>query len=137
MGDSVKLTRRRFGQIALGTGVAVTGLHVLGPLGGATCSSRRSTSPSGPSGARSRASRPIRPAAKPVLERYLRGEVVAPEEQERGRLDTTVAQPGMVTRIVLRFDLPTGSALPATYIQHCHMLEHEDNEMMRPWQVVS
>ncbi|WP_198168322.1 multicopper oxidase family protein [Herbidospora yilanensis] len=77
-----------------------------------------------------------RPEARPVLERYLRGEAIAPEDQERGRLDTTVAQPGMVTRIVLRFDLPTGAAVPATYIQHCHMLEHEDNEMMRPWQLL-
>jgi FtsP/CotA-like multicopper oxidase with cupredoxin domain len=48
-------------------------------------------------------------------------------------------------RIVLRFELPppidgipgTRSEFPAPYIQHCHMLEHEDNEIMRPWQIIS
>jgi spore coat protein A len=50
----------------------------------------------------------------------------------------------MVSRIVLRFDLPGSvaavsaarSGFPAGYVQHCHMLEHENNEMMRPWQVI-
>nr|WP_062330585.1 multicopper oxidase domain-containing protein [Herbidospora sakaeratensis] len=78
-----------------------------------------------------------RPEARPDLARHLRGEPIAPGDYETGRLDTTVAQPGMVTRIVLRFDLPEGAALPATYIQHCHMLEHEDNEMMRPWRIIA
>jgi spore coat protein A len=31
----------------------------------------------------------------------------------------------------------TESRIPAEYVHHCHMLEHEDNEMMRPWQVVA
>ncbi|MEV4364680.1 hypothetical protein [Nonomuraea sp. NPDC049625] len=51
----------------------------------------------------------------------------------------------MVTRIALRFDVPppidgipgTGTSFPATYIRHCHTLEHEDNEIMRPWQIIS
>ncbi|MGW4967291.1 multicopper oxidase domain-containing protein [Nonomuraea sp. NPDC004186] len=85
------------------------------------------------------------PATKPVLTRYLNGPVTLPAAEEEGWKDTIVTPPGMVTRIVLRFDVPppidgipgTGTAFPATYIRHCHMLEHEDNEIMRPWQVIS
>lgn len=31
----------------------------------------------------------------------------------------------------------TGTVLPATYIHHCHILEHEDNDLMRPWTIVA
>ena len=41
------------------------------------------------------------------------------------------ADPGMVTRIIIRFEGFTGR-----YVWHCHILEHEDNEMMRPFDVV-
>ncbi|HUD26886.1 MAG TPA: multicopper oxidase [Burkholderiaceae bacterium] len=47
---------------------------------------------------------------------------------------------GMVTRVIARFDLPAGTAVTPgqrfRYIYHCHILEHEDNEMMRPFDVV-
>ncbi|GAA0416223.1 hypothetical protein Acor_56290 [Acrocarpospora corrugata] len=84
------------------------------------------------------------PADKPILTRYLQGDPIAPMPEEMGWKDIVIAYPGMVSRIVLRFDLPepiaavpgTRSEFPAEYIQHCHMLEHEDNEMMRPWQVI-
>ena len=45
---------------------------------------------------------------------------------------------GRVTRIVQTFDLPRGTAPAAAlpdYMWHCHILEHEDNEMMRPLRV--
>ncbi|SDM15218.1 spore coat protein A [Nonomuraea jiangxiensis] len=85
------------------------------------------------------------PATKPALTRYLNGPVTPPAAEEEGWKDTIVTPPGMVTRIVLRFDVPppidgipgTRTSFPATYIQHCHMLEHEDNEIMRPWQIIS
>ncbi|WP_204072321.1 multicopper oxidase family protein [Planotetraspora phitsanulokensis] len=85
------------------------------------------------------------PASKPVLAPYLKGPVMPPGADEVGWQDTVVAYPAVVTRIVLRFELPppidgipgTRSEFPATYIQHCHMLEHEDNEIMRPWQIIS
>ncbi|WP_218006945.1 multicopper oxidase family protein [Microtetraspora fusca] len=85
-----------------------------------------------------------RPAAgRPRLDRYLTGKATEPAAEEVGWKDIVIAPPGMVSRIALRFDLPTPLAMvpgtgvyPATYVQHCHMLEHEDNEMMRPWQVV-
>jgi spore coat protein A, manganese oxidase len=85
-----------------------------------------------------------RPGTRPILDRYLKGEEISPSPEESGWKDTVIAHPGMVSRIVLRFQPPgpiagvpdSGSRFPAEYIHHCHMLEHEDNEMMRPWQVV-
>jgi spore coat protein A len=55
--------------------------------------------------------------------------------EEKGPKDTVIANPGEITRIRLKFDLPTtgpGTATPAHYVFHCHILEHEENEMMRP-----
>lgn len=48
---------------------------------------------------------------------------------ERGRKDTVVAMPGEVTRIIARFPRP------GSYVWHCHILSHEDHEMMRPFRV--
>jgi spore coat protein A len=69
------------------------------------------------------------------------GAPMAPESNERpARKDTIKSYPGYVTRIIQRFDLPHGA--PTTpgqellYVWHCHILEHEDNEMMRPYKVV-
>jgi spore coat protein A, manganese oxidase len=39
---------------------------------------------------------------------------------------------GEVTRIIVKFEGYTGR-----YVWHCHILEHEDNEMMRPYKVVA
>jgi spore coat protein A, manganese oxidase len=59
------------------------------------------------------------------------GEPVAPDASEAGWKDTVRAQPGMVTRIIVHFEGYAGR-----YVWHCHILEHEDNEMMRPYEVV-
>jgi spore coat protein A, manganese oxidase len=59
------------------------------------------------------------------------GPPVPPEPSEAGWKDTVRTNPGMVTRIIMRFEGYTGR-----YVWHCHMLEHEDNEMMRPYVVV-
>jgi spore coat protein A len=71
----------------------------------------------------------------------LTGKPQAPAPNEApARKDVIVAQPGMVTQIIAKFDLPKGT--PVTpgqrfrYMWHCHILEHEDNEMMRPFDVV-
>jgi spore coat protein A len=85
------------------------------------------------------------PAAKPRLANYLMGDVLPPAPEEIGWTDIVVASPGMVSRIVLNFNVPkpipgipaTAVRFPAEYIHHCHMLEHEDNDMMRPWQVIA
>jgi spore coat protein A, manganese oxidase len=55
--------------------------------------------------------------------------------EERGFKDTTKANPGYFTTIRGRFELPTGVTAPQTYVHHCHIVEHEDNDMMRPFTV--
>ncbi len=59
------------------------------------------------------------------------GDAVSPEAAEAGWKDTARADPGMVTRIIIPFEGFTGR-----YVWHCHILEHEDNEMMRPYEVL-
>jgi spore coat protein A len=54
-----------------------------------------------------------------------RGPAVAPLPEETGWKDTVAAHPGEVTAIIVRSDSFTG-----VYPFHCHILEHEDNEMM-------
>jgi len=49
-----------------------------------------------------------------------------PESGETGRKDTVISYPGEITRVQLRFDIS------GLFVWHCHILEHEDNEMMRP-----
>jgi spore coat protein A, manganese oxidase len=58
----------------------------------------------------------------------------APEE--RGFKDTTKVNPGYFTTVRGRFDLPSGVTAPQTYVHHCHIVEHEDNDMMRPFTVM-
>ncbi|OGC77091.1 MAG: hypothetical protein A2Z27_01630 [candidate division Zixibacteria bacterium RBG_16_50_21] len=53
-----------------------------------------------------------------------------PDPNEMGWKDTFRAHPGEVTRIIARYDRA------GLFVWHCHILEHEDNEMMRPYQVV-
>jgi spore coat protein A len=60
------------------------------------------------------------------------GPVTPPAPEEAGWKDTVRADPGMVTRIIVRFE-----GYPGRYVWHCHVLEHEDNEMMRPYDVVA
>jgi spore coat protein A len=65
-----------------------------------------------------------------------------PESNERPAWkDTIKTYSGYVTRVIARFDLPTGTvAKPGDefrYVWHCHVLEHEDNEMMRPYKIVA
>ncbi len=55
-----------------------------------------------------------------------------PDANEAGWKDTVQAHSRMVTRIVVPFTGFTGR-----YVWHCHILEHEDNEMMRPYEVVA
>jgi spore coat protein A, manganese oxidase len=54
-----------------------------------------------------------------------------PAENEAGWKDTAVVYPNELLTIIVRFEGYTGR-----YVYHCHMLEHEDNDMMRPYQVV-
>jgi spore coat protein A, manganese oxidase len=54
-----------------------------------------------------------------------------PGPNEAGWKDTVQAHSRMVTRIIVPFEGFTGR-----YVWHCHILEHEDNEMMRPYEVI-
>jgi FtsP/CotA-like multicopper oxidase with cupredoxin domain len=84
------------------------------------------------------------------IEPYLLGKPEDPEANEKGWKDTVRMNPGQVTRIVVRFapqDIPTQGVSPGEnyypfdpssgpgYVWHCHILDHEDNEMMRPYKV--
>jgi spore coat protein A len=60
-----------------------------------------------------------------------RGGPIPPDPGEAGWKDTVRADPGMITRIIVRFEGYVGR-----YVWHCHILEHEDNEMMRPYEVI-
>jgi len=55
-----------------------------------------------------------------------------PEPYESGWKDTVGAHSKMVTRIIVPFN-----SHPGRYVWHCHILEHEDNEMMRPYEIVA
>ncbi|HEY1902281.1 MAG TPA: multicopper oxidase family protein [Terracidiphilus sp.] len=54
-----------------------------------------------------------------------------PAANEAGWKDTAVVNPRDVLTILVRFEGYTGR-----YVFHCHMLEHEDNDMMRPYEVI-
>jgi spore coat protein A len=57
------------------------------------------------------------------------GDPRPPESWESGFKDTVIAYPGEVTRLRGKFDNP------GQYVWHCHIVEHEDNEMMRPYRI--
>jgi spore coat protein A len=73
------------------------------------------------------------------------GPAVPAHPNENGRKDTVQAHPGQVTRIRARFELPDEGAIQLPpdvgvsnpqYVWHCHILEHEENDMMRAFEVV-
>jgi FtsP/CotA-like multicopper oxidase with cupredoxin domain len=83
----------------------------------------------------------------PDITPYLQGPARPPLPQEDGWKDTVIVFPGQVTRIAVRWaptDLATNldpnelvypfdpSAGGHGYVWHCHIVDHEDNEMMRP-----
>ena len=75
----------------------------------------------------------VQPKDEPASRSYLRN------DQDAFK-DTVKALPGEVTRVIARFELPTGTRVRPgdrfRYVFHCHILEHEDNDMMRPYDVV-
>jgi FtsP/CotA-like multicopper oxidase with cupredoxin domain len=57
------------------------------------------------------------------------GNIRPPEAWESGFKDTVISYPGEVTRLRLKF------TNPGQFVWHCHIVEHEDNEMMRPYRI--
>jgi len=80
---------------------------------------------------------------------WLDGSPIWPTDNEKGWKDTIQANPGQITVIRIRFapidggiyDTETLYPFDATegpgYVWHCHILDHEDNEMMRPYTVIT
>jgi spore coat protein A len=54
---------------------------------------------------------------------------LTPNAWEAGKKDTVKAFPGEVTRVLVSFNRD------GEYVYHCHILSHEDHEMMRPYEV--
>jgi len=55
------------------------------------------------------------------------GQPKFPGPDEQGWKDTWVTFPGEVTTVIARFDRP------GLYVWHCHILSHEEHDMMRPF----
>ena len=66
---------------------------------------------------------------EPTVPIELTGDVRPPEPWESGFKDTVIAYPGEVTRVRAQFNNP------GQFVWHCHIVEHEDNEMMRPYRI--
>jgi spore coat protein A, manganese oxidase len=89
----------------------------------------------------------------PAFGPYLTGDVIAPEAGEAGWNDTAVAHQQQVLRILVRWTPKDVPVIPGHsyagqnlypfdptqgyYVWHCHLLTHEDNEMMRPYRVTN
>jgi FtsP/CotA-like multicopper oxidase with cupredoxin domain len=97
----------------------------------------------------------------PDVTDYLIGKTLPPDPNEAGWKDTLKMHPGTVTRLLTRWapqSVPVGAVTPGQntftfdptatlgvqndgfgfpggpgYMAHCHILDHEDNEMMRPF----
>jgi len=77
------------------------------------------------------------------LAKYLKSNPKPASLAEQGWKDTVQMNPGEVTIIRVKFAPIDGDALypfdPTEgpgYVWHCHIIDHEDNEMMRPYEVV-
>ena len=66
------------------------------------------------------------PYTPAVVTAFVPGSLTTPLPEEIGYKDTILAPPGTVTRVVTTFDIP------GTYVWHCHILSHEEHDMMRP-----
>lgn len=93
----------------------------------------------------------------PDVAPYLQGRARPPLAYEQGWKDTAIMRPGEVTRIAVRFapqhleltapnpcfpfnpsapinpSAALADQVPGYYVWHCHITDHEDNEMMRPY----
>jgi FtsP/CotA-like multicopper oxidase with cupredoxin domain len=84
----------------------------------------------------------------PAFAPFLNGPVQPPDANEAGWKDTFKILPGMVNRVLVRWaptEVPVNAVRPGqnlfqfdptvgpSYVWHCHILDHEDSEMMRPY----
>jgi spore coat protein A, manganese oxidase len=90
----------------------------------------------------------------PAIGPYLLGDVTPPAPEESGFKDTAKSMPGQVLRLIIRWAPTSAPVTPNTstagtnlypfdpttgpgYVWHCHIIDHEDNEMMRPYLVLA
>jgi spore coat protein A, manganese oxidase len=83
------------------------------------------------------------PHPAPSADDFLYARPKPADAYESGWKDTVKANPGEVTSILVPFGanaapgVPFGNSFTGDYVWHCHILEHEDNEMMLPYEVVA
>jgi spore coat protein A len=78
------------------------------------------------------------------------GPIHGPEPGEMGWKETVRMNPGEITIVDMKFDLPPGTPIPSPrlatfpglenaseYVWHCHILEHEEHDMMHPMVVIN
>ncbi|OMO60564.1 Multicopper oxidase, type 1 [Corchorus capsularis] len=78
------------------------------------------------------------------ISKYARGKKIEVAAHEKGWKNVYKMAPGFVTKILVKFSYihsntsysfdPTGQP---GYVYHCHILDHEDNAMMRPLKVIN
>jgi spore coat protein A, manganese oxidase len=78
-----------------------------------------------------------------TLAPFLQSPLIAPDPDEAGLKETVKANPGQVTVVRAKFSLPSTAlngagklVKPQKYVHHCHIVEHEDNDMMERMIVV-
>jgi len=82
----------------------------------------------------------------PDVTPYLQGPVKPALPNEQGWKDTFIMYPGEVTTVIARWTPTDAGTTGQTYfdfdpsvgpgyVWHCHIIDHEDNEMMRPYAV--
>jgi FtsP/CotA-like multicopper oxidase with cupredoxin domain len=77
----------------------------------------------------------------PSAEAFVKGPLVRPAANEQGWKDTVQANPGEITRILVPFgagaapNLAIGNSFTGDFVWHCHLLEHEDHDMMLPLRI--
>lgn len=82
-------------------------------------------------------------AVKCKIEEHARGKRIKVKNNEKGWKNVYKMMPGYVTKILVRFSnihsnasYPFDATAEPGYVYHCHILDHEDNAMMRPLKLV-
>lgn len=73
----------------------------------------------------------LNPVTSQLTNIQMVGAPITPPVNEQGWKDTYIVPPGQVARFKVRFDLP------GKFVWHCHILSHEDWDMMRPMEVIA
>jgi FtsP/CotA-like multicopper oxidase with cupredoxin domain len=82
------------------------------------------------------------PYPAPSADKFAYAQLQPPTPRETGWKDTVMAHPGEITRIIVPFGatagpgIPFGNSFTGEYVWHCHILEHEDNQMMLKYEVM-